>query len=272
MAVDGDVIEGSDPTIRPQDDLFGHVNGGWLKEVEIPPDLPMIGAFITLALEAEAQVDDILQESRASSRRPATCRPGSASQMIGDLYASFLDEDAVEALGATPLADDLAAIDAVTSVSEFVGLLGRLERTGVGGAARRCVNTDDRQSDRYVVNFFQGGIGLPDESYYREDAHAETRSKYVAHIAAMFGLLGDSEAEAADAAGRVMALETRLALGHWDNVASRDVVKTYNLMTRDELEAAAPGFDWAAWEQGMQAPEHRAERGRRPAAELPRRR
>ena len=174
----------------------------------------------------------------------------------------------VEALGATPLADDLAAIDALTSLGDFARLLGQLERTGIGGLIGAAVNTDDRKSDRYVVNFFQGGIGLPDESYYREETHAETRAKYVAHLTTMFGLLGDSETDAADAARRVMELETRLASGHWDNVASRDVVKTYNLMTRDELVAAAPGFDWAAWEQGMQAPEHRVERGRRTAAEL----
>ena len=100
--------------------------------------------------------------------------------------------------------------------------------------------------------------------------HAETRSDVRrAHRRRCSRLLGDSEAEAADAARRVMALETRLAAGHWDNVASRDVVKTYNLMTRAELEAAAPDFDWAAWEAGHAGAEHRVERGRRPAAELP---
>jgi putative endopeptidase len=253
MALDVDVVDGSDPTIRPQDDLFGHVNGGWLKEVVIPPDLPMIGAFVTLALEAEAQVKEILLECSEQSASGAAAA-GSASQMIGDLYASFLDEERVEALGATPLAEDLAAVDAVTTLSEFANVLGRLERTGVAGLLGAAVNTDDRKSDRYVVNLFQGGIGLPDESYYREEMHAETRDKYVAHLATMFQLLGDVEADAKDAARRVMELETRLASGHWDNVASRDVVKTYNLMSRAELEAAAPGFDWAAWEQGMQAP------------------
>jgi len=245
-------IDGSDPAVRPQDDLFGHVNGRWLDDVTIPPDLPMVGAFVTLALEAEAQVDAILRESADPSADGAV-EQGSNGQIIGDLYASFLDEARIAELGATPLTADLAAVDAVTTLAEFFTLLGRLERLGSPGLIGAYVNTDDRQSDRYVVNVVQGGLGLPDESYYRDEVHAETRDKYVAHIATMLGLVGDTDAS--ERAARLMALETRLAAGHWDNVATRDVVKTYNLMTRDELVAAAPHYDWAAWESGLEAPD-----------------
>ncbi len=243
-----------DPTIRPQDDLFGHVNGDWLKSAEIPADLPTAGAFVDLLLDAERQVADILAEAAEGSGR-GEAAAGSAEQKIGDLYASFMDEDNVEALGLDPLLGDLAAIDAVADTGELLHLLGRLERDGVGGMVVTHVDTDDRDSDRYIVNVRQGGLGLPDESYYREDSFAEVRGKYVDHVAAMLRLVGRDEATAADEARRVMALETRLASGHWDRVASRDVVKTYNLLTRDELAAAAPAFDWAAWTTGMQAPE-----------------
>ncbi len=134
-------------------------------------------------------------------------------------------------------------------------LLGRLARHGVGGVVAGHVATDDRASDRYVVKIFQDGIGLPDESYYREDSFAELRAKYLDHVTAMLVLLGRGDERSADEARRIMALETRLASGHWDRVASRDVVKTYNLMSRAELRTAAPGVDWDAWVEGMGAPE-----------------
>ncbi len=205
-------------------------------------------------MDAEKQVADILAEAAERSGRGES-EAGSAEQKIGDLYASFMDEDHVEALGLEPLLGELAAIDAVADTAELLHLLGRFERDGVGGMVATHVDTDDRDSERYIVNVRQGGLGLPDESYYREESFADVRGKYVDHVAGMLRLVGRDEADAADEANRVMALETRLASGHWDRVASRDVVKSYNLLTRDELGAAAPAFDWTAWTSGMQAPE-----------------
>jgi len=232
----------ADEAVRPQDDLFGHVNGAWLQTAEIPSDLPMSGGFIDLRLEAERQVGEILREA-GEAAAPA----GSDLQRMGDLFASFMDEERIDALGARPLADDLAAIDALDDLGGFVRLLGRFQREGFTGSFEAYVNTDDRQSDRYIVNIVQGGLGLPDESYYHQDTFAEHRAKYVEHVAAMFRLLGRSNSDAGDAAARVMALESRLAEAHWDMVKNRDVLATYNLMTLDELRSAAPAFDWSAW-------------------------
>ncbi|MPY91679.1 MAG: peptidase M13 [Acidimicrobiia bacterium] len=232
--------------VRPQDDLFGHVNGPWLETAEIPADLPTVGGFMDLVLESEAEVGDILRE--ASEASGAGAAPlGSNRQKVGDLFASFLDEARVEALGAEPLRDDLAAIAALEDVASLGALLGRFEREGVGGLVGTYVDTDDRRSDRYIVNIVQGGLGLPDESYYRDDAFAAVRATYLEHAAAMLALLGWPEDAAADGAARLLALETRLAAGHWDKVASRDVLATYNLTTFDGLRAAAPAFDWLAW-------------------------
>ena len=241
-----DALTEDDDDIRPQDDLFGHVNGTWLATAEIPPDLTRIGGFIDLLLEAEADVGDILREASEASAA-GTVAPGSNAQKIGDLFASFMDEARVEALNADPLADDLAAIDALQGVDDLPALLGRLQRQGMGGVFESYVNSDDRQSDRNIVNLVQGGLGLPDEAYYREDDFAELREAYVAHVGAMLGLLGWTDGDAADGAARVMALETRLAAGHWDNVRCRDVIAGYNRTTFDELQAAAPAFDWSTW-------------------------
>jgi putative endopeptidase len=240
-------FEHVDVSVRPQDDLFGHVNGSWLATAEIPADLPTIGGFVDLILESEREVGAILGEASEDSAAP----PGSDRRKIGDLFASFMDEDRIEALGHAPLAGDLAAIDALEDMRGLAGLLGRFQREGLGGVFDCYVHTDDRRSDRYIVNVLQGGLGLPDEAYYREDAFAAHRARYIAHAAAMLRLIGRTSSAAKDAAERLLALETRLAAAHWDNVRNRDVLATYNLTTLDELRAAAPAFDWSAWITAM---------------------
>ncbi len=247
-------VAGIDVDVRPQDDLFGHVNGEWLATATIPSDLPTAGVFVDLVLDAEHQAAKILRDA-ADAAGSGQVEPGSNAQRLGDVFAGFMDEQRVEDLGATPLADDLAAIDAVADTSAFVRLVGQLERSGVAGFVNAYVDTDDKDSDRYVVKIVQGGLGLPDESYYREDSFAEIRAAYVDHVAAMLELVGRTQSQAKDEATRVMTLETRLADGHWDKVQSRDVVKAYNLMTRADLAETAPRVDWDAWIAGMQAPE-----------------
>jgi putative endopeptidase len=246
MSIDAS-FDQADDAIRPQDDLFGHVNGRWLETAEIPGDLSRTGGFIDLSLESEAEVGEIL---RRASAEPAA--PGTDRQKIGDLFASFMDTDAVEARGFAPLTDDLAAIDALGDVAELAALLGRLARDGmVDGTVGSYVDTDDRQSDRYIVNIVQAGLGLPDESYYREDDFAEIRAAYVAHVAGMLRLVGWADAAATGGAERLMALETRLAAAHWDRVRNRDVIATYNRLTLAELQTAAPSFDWPGWIDGL---------------------
>ncbi|MDQ2846676.1 MAG: peptidase M13 [Actinomycetota bacterium] len=235
---------GSDPETRPQDDLFGHVNGGWYAATEIPADLPSTGGMMDMRLLAEQQVGDLLRESAAAAESGAAAA-GTPAQQIGALFSSFLDTDRVEQLGITPLAAELDRITAVDDLAGLAALLGEFERSGVTGVVRSYIATDDRNSDRYLVNILQGGIGLPDESYYRDDQFADTRAGYLAHVGRMLALAGIAEPDAA--ATTVMSLETRLAAGHWDAVACRDVIKTYNLTTAGELTAAAPAFDWAGW-------------------------
>jgi putative endopeptidase len=253
MSVDA-LREFTDDNVRPQDDLFGHVNGRWLETAEVPSDLPMTGGFIDLRQQAEADVGDILRVA-SDAAADGSAAPGTNRQRIGDLFASFMADERIESLGYEPIAADLAAIDEVTDTRALVRLLGRLARDGMPGALGSYVDTDDRQSDRYVINLVQAGIGLPDESYYSEESFAAIREAYVSHVAAMFRLVGWDDAAAEAGADRVMALETRLAAGHWDRVRSRDVLATYNLTTLDELRAAAPGFDWTGWIGAMGASE-----------------
>lgn len=233
-----------DDSIRPQDDLFGHVNGRWLAEYEIPADRATDGAFRQLYDRAEEQVRDLIVEA---SERGAAAGDADA-QRIGDLYASFLDEETVQRRGLRPLLDELAVIDDAADADALAAALGGLQRTGVGGGVAMYVDTDAKNSARYLVHFTQSGLGLPDESYYREEQHAEVLEAYPGHIARMFGLVfgGDPESHIRTAE-RIVALETRLAEAHWDVVKRRDADLTYNLRTFAELRDESVGFDWGTW-------------------------
>ncbi|ULP37058.2 M13 family metallopeptidase [Mycolicibacterium rufum] len=229
-----------DDSARPQDDLFGHVNGRWLAEYQIPADRATDGAFRTLYDRAEEQIRDLITEASQ-----AHAPDGTDQQRIGDLYASFMDEDTIRARGLAPLLEELTTIDAADSPEALAAVLGALQRTGVGGGTGIYVDTDSKNSSRYLLHLTQSGIGLPDESYFREEQHAEILAAYPKHIAAMFGLVygGDHLQTAQD----IVALETRIASAHWDVVKRRDADLTYNLRTFAEVTSEAPGFDWRGW-------------------------
>src|SRR5690554_5400695 len=219
-----------DPNIRPQDDLFRHVNGKWIERTEIPSDKARYGSFYMLAEEAEKAVCAIIEEAQ-------TAPEGTEPRKFGDLYTSFMDEERIEQLAWSAVADDLAAAAAVTDIPSFVDALGRLERAGVGGFVQAFVDNDPGDPERYLVFLEQGGIGLPDESYYREAKFADIRGAYRAHLERMLGMAGI--ADPAAAARRVFDLETAIADHHWDNVRCRDSVATYNPMTWDAATALA---------------------------------
>lgn len=227
-----------DSSVRPQDDLFGHVNGRWLAEYDIPADRATDGAFRTLADRAEEQVRDIITS--------ATAADGPDAARIGDLYASFMDTDTVARVGVAPLLAELATITAAADRAALAAVLGRLQRTGIGGGTGVYVDTDSKDSTRYLLHMSQSGLGLPDESYYRDAAHAEILAAYPGHIARMLELVhgGGDHAATAEA---IVALETKLAAAHWDVVKRRDADLTYNLRAFAELPAEAPGFDWSGW-------------------------
>jgi putative endopeptidase len=247
-----------DPSVRPQDDLFGHVNGRWLVTTEIPEDRGRYGTFDMLREAAERDLRALLEEAVGALSEGVMddATDGADRRKVADLYRSFMDEDLVEALGVTPLAELLAEVDALPSTAAVPALLGRVQRIGVPGLVHAFVSTDDRDSDRYIVYLEQGGIGLPDESYYRGDANAALRASYTTHVARMLTLAGCGGLdEGALAAARVMALETRLAGSHWDKVSNRDRVKTYTKWTLGALGETTSGVDWAGWLAGLGATE-----------------
>ncbi len=242
MSILDDARAGMDHDIRPQDDLFGHVNGRWLREVEIPSDRSSWGPFVQLADVAEGQVRDIIESLAAGADDAAD--PVEARK-IGDLFASFMDTAAIDALGTRPLGPLVDAVEGLRDVRDLAAFLGEFERIGGHGLFGSYIDNDDRNAERYLFNLLQGGLGLPDESYYRDDKFAETRDQYLAYLTRLL-TLGRHE-DAAAAAATVLAIDTRLAAGHWERAETRDVQRTYNLVAFEQLLSLCPSFDWNAY-------------------------
>ena len=239
-----------DPAVRAQDDLYRHINGAWISKAEIPPDRAMYGAFVQLLDKSEADLRAIIESSAEARDLPE----GSVEKKVGDLYASFLDADRAEALGQAPVADLLAKVDAIKDKAGLVRTLAELQRVGVGGVFGLHVDTDAKQSDRYIIYLSQGGISLPDESYYRDKKYQEIRDAFVGHVGAMFKIALGAKAPK-ELGNTVMAVETALAKYHWDRVKSRDDTLTYNKKDRKALAELAPGFDWPTWFKALGAGE-----------------
>ena len=250
----------SDPSIRPQDDLFRFVNGGWLATAEIPADRPGSGAFTTLRDEAELACRQIVEEladvfSSVASEDASEVLDTNRGR-IGALYAAFMDEEHLEELGAAPLAGELAPVLSAGSKEELARVLGEMTPIGFMGVVGADVEVDINDPERYTSWIGQSGLGLPDESYYREEAQAPLRQAYVAHVARMLELAGLTESFAASGerlAERVMAVETDLAKGHWDRVTCRDVEKMNNPMSWQAIVDSAPDLPWQEWREGILA-------------------
>ena len=228
-----------DAKVRPQDDLFRHVNGKWLADVPIPPDRALDGAFLKLRDKSEADLRSIIEETAS---KPDNA-PGSEAQKIADLYLSFMDEAKADQLGLRPLEGDMIRILAlIQSKRDLIRAMAEIGRSGAEVAFDLGVDTDAKRSDRYIIYLSQGRLGLPDESYYKLEKFKPIRDAYLPHIAKMFELAGLKDP--ARSAEQVLALETRLAQDHWDRVKSRDDTLTYNKKNRKELAELTPGFDW----------------------------
>ena len=231
-----------DPLVRPQDDLFRHYNGVWVREYEMPADRSSDGIFRKLHDEAEEQVRQIIETSSGVGE----------AQKIGDLYKSFMDTDAIKARGISPIIDDLAAIDGITNLQEFITVMACLEMRGIGGIFGAAIYPDAMDSNTNILYIGQGGLSLPDESYYREEQFASIRTAFLDHVAKMCALVGITDG--ADIAKKILTLETEIATHHWDQVKDRDATLTYNKYSRAELESLAPHFLFDTWASNAKVP------------------
>lgn len=240
--------------IRPQDDLFRHVNETWLENTPIPEDKSTYGTFVILAEKAEYNSRLILEEA-------TTAAEGTEARKLGDLYTSFMDEEAIERNGIQAIEPLLNEVESITNLADFLTLLGRTQREGLASVFHLFVDSDPGDPSRYLVFIEQGGLSLPNERYYHEERFKPIHDELVGHINRMLNLAGRSDPLAS--AQRIVALEDSIASHHWDNVACRDSVKTYNLTSlRNLLEIAtkvSPTCTLDNWVNGLGAPTHSLE-------------
>jgi putative endopeptidase len=245
-------LAGMDRSVLPGSDFFGYANGAWLRAAVIPPDRAFTGPLLAVIDRVAARTRAI-DEDAARAGAPA----GSETQQVGDYFAAFMDEAAIEAKGLTPLEPTLARIAAIADKTELAAELGGSIRADVDALNMTKFYTDHvlglwveqdlNVPSRNTAYLLQGGLGLPDCSYYTESSarFAEIRAGYRAHLAAMLSLAGVADADAM--AVRVVELETRLARTHASRTDSEDVAKANNPWTREDFDVKAPGLDWAAF-------------------------
>jgi len=227
-----------DESVRPQDDLYRHSNGKWFESASIPGDQGLYGSFMELRDQAEEAVHAIIKESVKAYESGE--KTDGATKRIANLYGSFMNEAAVEERGAEPIAGYLDAISAVDSPEALLKLSGTFYRKGISGFIEIGAMNDAGNPERNLLTFLQGGLGLPDESYYHDEQLAETLADYQEHLARLLTLGGSNDAE--QAAAGVVALEKAIAEFHWDRVKVRDAQARYNLMSGDELFALFDGL------------------------------
>ncbi|WP_433727868.1 M13 family metallopeptidase [Nocardia sp. CA-129566] len=228
---------GADGAIRPQDDLYRHVNGKWLREYQLPPDKAAVGAIS----DASDRTLDQLHEIIEGIKDP---KAGSEAQQIRDLYDARLDEATFETLGMTPLADLFAKIDGAATKPDLAKVMAELPISGLIGIG---IGIDRKNSNAYIPTVSQSGIGLS-EQYYRKPEYAKQLAGYKTYVEKMSA--GAGFADPAGIAQRMVDLETKIAAAHWDSVRNRNTDATYNLMSWSELVALGPQFDWDPWMTG----------------------
>jgi putative endopeptidase len=229
-----------DSAVRAQDDTYQYLNGKWLRTFQLPPDKGAVGSFTALEDATEEQLRGIVE----GLDQTATQDADPDAKKLADLYASFMNEEQIEALGLKPLQGEFAAIDAIKDMNAISATIAHMNAIGAGAPYGLGINLDARNSTQYAVILFQSGLGLPDRDYYlKDDAKLkDARASYRTHIEKMLSMAG--EAKAAASAAEILNLETSLAKIQWTRVEERDPIKTYNKTAVSELSALMPGYDW----------------------------
>ncbi|WP_411359176.1 M13 family metallopeptidase [Pseudidiomarina salilacus] len=228
--------------VRPQDDLFTYVNGGWVEKTEIPADRSRVGSFNELRDENQARLKKIIEEAAASSPEP-----GSNADKIGAFYNSFMDTERLNSLGYEPIAEDLKAIAQLQNHDQVAAHFAELAQYGVSSPFGFYVYADAKNPEVNTMYMSQSGLGLPDRDYYLKDEEkmVEIRAAYREYIKDILALVGMDNTEAA--ADAILELETKLAEVQWSRVESRNADNTYNKKSMDELKELFGSFNVGAY-------------------------
>jgi putative endopeptidase len=232
-----------DTTVRPQDNFYRYINGGWLNNHDIPGDKTAIGSFYDLRDKADKDVNIIIEELAATEN----LKMGSDEQKVADLFRSFMDSEQRNYAGITPIQSILTDINNLEDKDDLARFFGRYSSIGINNPLALYIGVDAKNSSSYAVHIWQYGLNLPDKDYYFNETErfVDLRKGYIKHIENMYNLAGISNG--INAAKNIMALETHLAEFHWTRVQSRDSVKRYNKFATKKLNSLTNKFNWQAF-------------------------
>ena len=235
----GVATDNMDKSVKPGDDFYKYVNGKWQERTEIPADKASWGGFGILRDLSDQRTRTLIEQTAAKQNTP-----GSVEDKIGTTYASFMDQAAIEAAGAKPLAPYLAKVAAVKTPADLARAFADDTKRGIDVPIGLGVQQDLKDNTVYAVYAGQGGLGLPDRDYYLVDnpKFAEARTKYQQHIATMLRLANYPDPQGA--AQRIYDLEKKIAEVHWTRAEQRQIDKIYNPVPSAQLATQMPGFDW----------------------------
>ena len=245
----GIMLENLDTTSLSGNDFYQYATGGWQKLNPLTGEYSRFGSFDKLAEDNRLQLKGLIEEIAKKS-----AKEGTVEQKIADLFNLAMDSSKLNSDGSTPIKSDLEKIAALKNTSELVAYLPSMMQEGINPFFNIYVDADPMNSNQYLVQTYQGGIGLSQRDYYLEndDNTRNIREKYIVHIAQMFEKSGFTADEAANKRDAVMRVEMRLATSAYDNVKLRDPHTNYNKMTVAELQKLVPQLDWNSFFNGFQ--------------------
>jgi putative endopeptidase len=232
-------LTGMDKNVKPGDNFFGYVNGGWFKTAVIPADRSSTGSFQTLQILSEQRMRTIVDGLEA--RPYAQLSP--EERKLRDLYDAFVDQKQIDSRGLTPVKADLSRIAAAKSLKEIARIMGSVPMN-VLSIFNVGIGVDDKNPNAYAIGLSQSGLGLPDRDYYLRDdkALAATRDAYKKYLTDMLTLAGMTDADGR--AAKILALETEIAKVSWTRADDRDADKIYNPMSYSDLKAHRKARAW----------------------------
>ncbi|WP_398455994.1 M13 family metallopeptidase [Sphingobacterium thalpophilum] len=233
-------VSGMDTTVSPGDNFFQYANGNWMKNTQIPASETGWGSFYILADENLQKLRTVLENAAQSNSQE-----GSDQQKAGDFYTSGMDTITIDKLGAKPIEAAIQKINNLKSTDELIAYAADGFKNGEGDLFTFYVGADDRISNKNALQFFQGGLNLPEASYYldQDDKAKRIRQAYVVYLTKLFGLIGEG-ANAQKAAEEVLRLETEIAKSHLTPVELRDPIKNYNKFAVAEFQKQTPDLNW----------------------------
>ncbi len=230
-----------DSSVKPGDNFWLYANGAWNKTVVIPATESSVGSFNDLRKANRAALQKLCEDAAKSD-----AAKGTVAQQVGDLYKSGMDTAKIEQLGFTPVKAELDAVNSLPDYNAMMQWIAQQYTTGNAYLFSFDVRPDDKNASLMISAFNQGGLGLPDKDYYfkTDDKSKEIREQYSDYITTLFTLTGDDSITAAKNAATVIATETGIANGHFDNVELRDPQRNYNKLAPADLAKLAPAIDW----------------------------